>query len=383
MWYMHSITNVLSEHLGWHRARLKFMARFIVALLQRTTTDLWALAVVLKGSVRAESNHRRIQRFLSEYDIDFAMLGRLIAHLVPESPPYEVVIDRTEWEFGNTPVNILTIGIAHEKMAFPIAWTSLSAGGASSTGDQIRVLERFLKAVRPDSIEVLTADREFISTKWLNRLKEEGIPFAVRLRADRKVADAPGQGAISAQMYARPVDLGEERVLEKERYLSGAEGRATEGRATTGVRVAIRRVGDEDIGDEDTGDPFLILATWGIGPEKAFAFYRKRWSIETMFAALKSRGFDLEATHVTEPDRIERLLGLLALAFTWARLVGELRIRREGPPPRKTHGRRQWSLFRYGLDELIRLFTTRESKDWVFFACLSALRSPRATIRRL
>ena len=373
MWYMHSITNVLSDHLGWHRSRMKFMARFTVALLQRRTTDLWALAVILKGNVQDASNHRRIQRFLAEYDLDFAMLGRLIAYLVPESPPYEVVVDRTEWEFGDTSVNVLTIGIAHEKMAFPIAWTALPTGGSSSTGAQTDVLERFLQAVGPKSIQVLTADREFISAGWMKRLKEESIPFAIRIRADRKVADTPDHGAIPARMYARAVAPGQKRVLEGKRHLFG-DGGAT----TTAVRVVIRRSADEE-----AEDPFLILATWGISPEKAPALYRKRWSIETMFAALKSRGFDLEETNVTKPDRMERLLGLLALAFTWARLVGDLRVRREGPPPRKSHGRRQWSIFRYGLDELTRLLTTEESADRVFFACLSALRSPRATVQRL
>lgn len=373
MWYMHSITNVLSDHLGWHRARLKFMARFTVALLQRTTTDLWALAVALKGGVEPASNHRRIQRFLSEYNVDFAMFGRLLAHLVPESPPYEVVVDRTEWEFGDTPVNILTVGIAHDKMAFPIAWTALSSGGGSESEDQISVLERFLQAVDPSSIKILTADREFISADWLKRLNEEDIPFTVRLRSDRKVADTPDRGALTARMYARAVAPGKERVLEKERYLFGDEGETT-----VPVRVVVRR-----IGGEKAADPFLILATRGIDPEEASTFYRKRWSIETMFAALKSRGFCLEETHLTQPGRIERLLGLLALAFTWARLVGELRTCRKGPPPRKSHGRRQWSVFRYRLDLLTNLLTTDKSKDRAFFECLTALRSPRATVKSL
>lgn len=372
MWYMHSITNVLSDHLGWHRARLKCMARFIVALLQRTTTDLGALAVALKGSVQTASNHRRIQRFLAEYDIDFAMLGRFVAHLVPESPPYEVVVDRTEWEFGDTPVNILTVGIAHDKMAFPVTQATLPTGGGSSSDDQIHVLERFLQPVGPASIQVLTADREFISVGWLKQLKKEGIPFAIRLRADRKVADTPNKGALPARMYARAVSPGGERVLEGNRYLFG------DGGETTGVRVVIRRAEDED-----AEDPFLILATWGVDPEKASTFYRKRWSTETMFAALKSRGFRLEETHLTEPDRVNRLIGLLALAFAWARLVGELRASRDDPPPRKSHGRRQWSVFRYGLDALTRLLTTEESKDWTFFTYLSALRSPRAMVKSL
>jgi IS4 transposase len=58
------------------------------------------------------------------------------------------------------------------------------------------------------------------------------------------------------------------------------------------------------------------LATWKVAPGEATELYRRRWEIETMFAALKSRGFDLEATNRTDPRRVERLIGLLALAFS-------------------------------------------------------------------
>ena len=108
--------------------------------------------------------------------------------------------------------------------------------------------------------------------------------------------------------------------------------------------------------------------------------YRRRWSIETLFAALKYRGFDLEQTHLTAPDRIERLIGLLALAFVWARLVGECRTGREGPPRRKRHGRQQRSRFRYGLDRLQHILTTLRSQPTAFFECLRLLRSPTSLL---
>lgn len=131
--YVASITSVLSDHLGYHRARLKFMARFTMALLQRQSADLWQIALALKAGVQLKSNYRRIQRFLSEYEVDFTTLGRLLATLLPESAPHVVVLDRTEWHFGSSPVNVLTIGIAredmHESMAVPIpgacpTWTA-------------------------------------------------------------------------------------------------------------------------------------------------------------------------------------------------------------------------------------------------------------------
>lgn len=373
MWYVPSLTNVLSDYLGWHRARLKLMARFTASMLKRRTADLWQIAVSLKAGVQHESSHRRIQRFLSGYEVDFPMLGCLLMRLIPETPPYKVVVDRTEWEFGSTPVNVLVVGIAHEQMAFPITWTAFPEGGSSSSGDQIEVLERFLQVVDPGDIQVLTADREFISTGWLNRLQEEEIPFSIRIRIDRKLGDAPDGPALPARMYARTVSQGEERVLEDTRYLFGDKENTA-----IPVRAVLRK-----IGSKEAEDPFLILATSGIDPSEASRLYRRRWSIETMFAALKSRGFDLEETQVTGPDRIQNLIGLLALTFTWARLIGKLRIRREGPPPRKSNGHRQWSVFRYGLDALTSILTTDQSQDQAFFRCLTALRSPTATVARL
>ncbi|MDP0561980.1 MAG: hypothetical protein QS721_06500 [Candidatus Endonucleobacter sp. (ex Gigantidas childressi)] len=50
--------------------------------------------------------------------------------------------------------------------------------------------------------------------------------------------------------------------------------------------------------------------------------YSKRRSIKTMFGDLKSRGFDLESTHMTNLDRMEKLMGLLTISVVWCLLVG-------------------------------------------------------------
>ncbi len=46
--------------------------------------------------------------------------------------------------------------------------------------------------------------------------------------------------------------------------------------------------------------------------------------IETLFGCLKSRGFRMEDTHVTDPDKIEKILFVLAIAFCWAYRAGEI-----------------------------------------------------------
>ena len=37
----------------------------------------------------------------------------------------------------------------------------------------------------------------------------------------------------------------------------------------------------------------------------AIKTYGLRWEIETLFACLKSKGFNFEDTHITKPERIE------------------------------------------------------------------------------
>jgi hypothetical protein len=215
MRYVASITNVLSDHLGWHRARLKFMARFTSALLRLRTTDLWKIALALKAGVRQKSNYRRIQRFLAEYDVDFTALGRLLVHLLPQSPPYVVVIDRTEWHFGQTPVNVLAVGIGHDGMTIPVVWRALPGGGGSGKADHTDLLEQLLNVIDASSIKAILADREFISAGWLRQMQRREIPFCIRLRSDRRIGDSEEGPALPARMFARLLNSGTERASWK------------------------------------------------------------------------------------------------------------------------------------------------------------------------
>jgi hypothetical protein len=46
--------------------------------------------------------------------------------------------------------------------------------------------------------------------------------------------------------------------------------------------------------------------------------YALRWGIETLFGIFKTRGFCLESTHFTEPERLRKLFTLLILALVWS-----------------------------------------------------------------
>jgi hypothetical protein len=89
--------------------------------------------------------------------------------------------------------------------------------------------------------------------------------------------------------------------------------------------------------------------------KRALARYRKRWKIKSLFGALKTRGFNLEATHMADPARLSTLIALLTLAAALACKAG-LAFASITPIRRKTYGVPAGSLFACGLDAIRKIF---------------------------
>jgi hypothetical protein len=61
---IYSFEQILAQNLTWNGARIKFLARFLIALFQVQTVNLTKIACVFAGSAKTASNYKRLQRFL-------------------------------------------------------------------------------------------------------------------------------------------------------------------------------------------------------------------------------------------------------------------------------------------------------------------------------
>lgn len=61
---IYSFEQILSQNLSWNGARIKFLARFLVAIFQVQTVNLTKIACVFSGRAKISSNYKRLQRFL-------------------------------------------------------------------------------------------------------------------------------------------------------------------------------------------------------------------------------------------------------------------------------------------------------------------------------
>ena len=58
------LEQILSQNLTWNRARIKFLARFLVPIFQVQTVNLTKIACVCAGDAKIASNYKKLQRFL-------------------------------------------------------------------------------------------------------------------------------------------------------------------------------------------------------------------------------------------------------------------------------------------------------------------------------
>jgi hypothetical protein len=130
------IRKTLQPLLGWHGARVSFLALFPVALFRVKSVNLTQLSTGFIGTTQLESNYKRLQRFLSKFELDYGTLAQVVVNLMEIPQPWVLSLDRTTWEFGSCVHNILMLGVVHNGVAFPLLWWMLDKKGNSNTDER-------------------------------------------------------------------------------------------------------------------------------------------------------------------------------------------------------------------------------------------------------
>jgi hypothetical protein len=339
-----SLEQTLATHLPWHKARVKFVAALILALVTAKTVNLVELACVFAGKAKQDSKYKKLQRFFRFFEIPYADIAALVVKLLGVEGPWTLSLDRTNWQFGSVHINLLVLGIVHQGIAYPIVWLALDKAGNSNTDERILIMEIFLQLLGKEKIARLVGDREFVGKEWLCWLRNHGIHFNLRVRDNFQVANARGK-MVSVFTLFRATRVNQALVIAQPRRMWGEDW------YFSGCYLG-------------KGE-YLILVSPTLD-EAAVEEYANRWEIETLFAALKTRGFCLEQTHMTDPERLERLLAMLALTFCLCHKLGEW-LHEQKALKLKKHGRKPKSIFRRGFDQLrgaITNFTHFDLATW-------------------
>ena len=81
----------------------------------------------------------------------------------------------------------------------------------------------------------------------------------------------------------------------------------------------------------------------------ACEYYSKKFRIETFFSDQKSRGFSIDKSHLSNPDRLSRLMMAACLAYIWIIFLGAMAMHKGFNKIIHRTDRCDLSLFQLGL----------------------------------
>lgn len=349
-----NLVSVLETHFKGklNLARVKFISLFVIALTKVRTVSFENLARAFDIQAEESSSLRRIQRFIAGYALDADLIAKLIFSLLPNKEQLTLSIDRTNWKFGKTDINIFMLGIVYQGVAFPLLFSMLKKRGNSNSQERINLIERYINLFGSDTIDCIVADREFVGEKWLKYLNDNKLRYYIRIRNNFKVFVPKKNETVKAFWLFNASRINEfvyypniVKVNGQLCYLSGSKLNKGE---------------------------YLILVSF-TKPEKAEYYYKQRWQIEMTFKAMKSSGFDIEKTHLSDTKRIEKLILLIMVAFVWAYKVGIYIHQNIKRITIKKHGRKAKTIFKTGLDYITKCFLnasyTSEFNIFDFLSC--------------
>jgi transposase len=331
---------LLFQNLNWNKARIACLVQILQGIICARTVNLTQISIFFRSSAKQESSYRRVRRFFSGFSFDISVIVPLILTLFCLKGKLILILDRTNWKWGKKDINILLLSVAYRGIGIPLFWNVSSSSGSSSTSERISILKKILQQIGHRRIHAFLADREFIGEDWFRFLKKAKIPFCIRIKKNTMA------GGIRNYYQVPILELWKNRGRSKSiinhpvliwghlLYVSISQSKGAK-------------------------EPMIVVAN--IEFADAINLYRRRWEIETLFSCLKTRGFRIEDTHMTAPEKIEKLLFVLAIAFCWSYKLGIIKDT-EKAVPKKAHGRLSKSLFRLGLDWLRSAFLSIEKE---------------------
>ena len=188
----------------------------MIAVIQQNTSNLARLANVLDLNANKESKYRRLKRFLKEAEIDYVVFATLLIAILKPKSKYILALDRTEWKYGKTWVNILTLSIVFGNTSILILWQTLNGKGNSTLAEKQEILNRHIKAFGVKNILYFCADREFDGHEFIKYLDKSRVPFRLRLKVSMRIADKNGK-LMKCGKVLRTLKIGESYKLPPKR----------------------------------------------------------------------------------------------------------------------------------------------------------------------
>jgi hypothetical protein len=336
-----------SFHPDIRKTLVNNISDFVVALVQARHVHSAKIAEKLNRDGNEASREQWIRRQLDNDTMGTwqlfkpmaeCLLKGLVGHAV------YLILDPTDLDAERCTVMIM---LAYRGRALPLLWMSFEMK-PGMIHDSVTLLFAELQHWLPEGVKVyLLADREFHGVDMLALICQQGWIPVVRGKGDTTATLSDGtRQPLSA--WTPPVG---QMTFQDYVWLTARQF----GPMSLSASCAPAKPGKPL-------DPWFIISTEPAGPQ-IIRVYEKRFWIDETFRDFKGYGFHLDETGIHDPERLDRLVLMIALACWWVLSIGiwlhRMGLRAE--VDRVKHPK--LSLFQLGLRYINRLLHLGEIPD--------------------
>lgn len=315
------------------KQHLAVLAAFISGIVGSQSTQI--RKVVRRSGLKSkvESRYKQLERWyrndaITQQTDYLPFLSEVLAAVA--TGPVVLAIDATEIGRG---CMALMVHLLYQQRAIPLAWVVVARPkGHSPAATHIALLRQVHDLLPPEAEVILLGDGEFDSVELQTFLRTEvGWDYVCRTAKDTLVAVEGATFPLDDLCLLRDMCVSLEQVLFTEQAFGP-------------VHV---------IGwwDKDHDAPLYLVTSFELTDEACY-WYQHRMQIETFFSDQKSRGFQIQKSHIADPARLTRLLIAACLAYIWIVFLGtQAYLKRLVPLIHRTD-RCDLSLFQLGLELL-------------------------------
>jgi hypothetical protein len=328
---------------------LRNLSELVAALTLARSVQLASIGAKLPVDTSEEAREQWVRRQLSNDTQDTLGLFRPLAESLLAGfagRTVRLILDPTDLAADLT---IVQLSLAYRGRALPLAWLTVYIK-PDTVKEAVRLLFAEVKRWLPAEARVyLLGDREFHGEEMLALIQAQQWIPVVRTKGNLIIEQEDGTRSPVADLApARGQTAFYQRI-----WLT-AWGWGPYSLSLANAALPKRGQKPED--------PWYIVSTEPAGPQMLYLYGVRMWADE-MYRDLKSQGFHLEQTRLHRPERIDRLMLVLALAYWWVLgrgiWVDRLQLRR-----RVDRGKHpKCSLFTLGLRWIHRLMELDKLPD--------------------
>ena len=291
----------LNGHVARHFTTL---AALISGIVGSKSTQLPHIATKVPDSQKPESRVKRFARWLDNERIVEEMYFLPYADILLQAVALQTLVLVMDGSVAGRGCNALMLHVVYKGRALPRAWRVRQGPKGHFPEDlHIALVELISELIPEGTTVVLLGDGEFDGTRLQQTVEDAGWSYVCRT---------------GTHMTA---------WWDGETFRLDTLGACIK----PGNLIALSEV----LFSRETYGPIMLICCWAKGckepiylvtnmasAEEACHLYAKRFRIETFFSDQKSRGFHLHKSHISDPQRLSRLLIAACLAYIWIVYLG-------------------------------------------------------------